>query len=1119
MNVFSNCAISASAGTGKTWALAHRYLALLAAGVPPDRICALTFSRKAAGEIFDTIVARLCLSAGDSRERETTAGSIVRQMSGISAPTQAHDYVAMLRALLNQSHRLRIGTLDSFILGVARSFPLELGLPPDLRPMDNDGGEAHALRQALLTRLYDPQQRERDGVGDRSGAALLEACRQAAFGKEGKGLARLLEGVIGNSHDFYRQHGSKTWGDADRIWPTARWWEASAEKARVQAADPAYLERLRQAFGGETRALQLGAACANIAAAAAAHAPDRPWPETLSETVLRSILADIGNPAVIPTLLYYKKSHALPPDLWPPLQAALANLVGVEMRRSLQKTAGLRALLERYDTLYREAQRHDGRLSFTDFALRLGEPANQPSLNPDSDRLYIDYRLDGQLDHWLLDEFQDTSDIQWRAIANLADEVAQDSEQRRSFFYVGDIKQSIYGWRGGNYRLFGRVSVDCNIPRGAPLVACHRSLPAIIDTLNTVFDGLGDWTPRAGRDRGPHPSALKAFLTEWQPHVSARRGEGDGFAALLEYTPKVSGARTTSDSGGDGVADDGDGDGDPAQYEAIAAVLTEVQPVRRGLSAAVLVRGNKQGRACADVLRRKLPGVSVVHEGTGGILDNPVVTLLLALVRYAAHPADTLAMRHLQMSPLAEAAGDADWLNGLPGRVFTQVQEIGFAGALRVWGDRLTDVQALRADDAFGRQRLGELLAAAEAFDATGSRDPDTFCDHIRAHQVKSESAAGAIRVMTIHQSKGLGFDLVFVPFDPRARGFSGAAGIDLLRSDCGQDAFDADGWVLQPPKRLALEAAGGAPIAALDAARAEENFAQLCVLYVALTRAKRAMYLFVPPASEKSSTVREADILRERLAAGDAGEAPLHGLTVLHTAGSRAWAAEIPAVTSGDASGQTGARAPQPLAVTFVAEAARREPSKERAEGRPFPARHVFDCEASDVRAFGSAIHRLFERIAWIEDADIEAVIAGWRAEAPESEDLLRDVETQFRACIASPDVRAVLARPAGVAQADVWRETPFDTVREGADGREIVTGRFDRLVIARDRSNQPLSAWVVDFKSNRVIDEREMADTASGYKTQMQEYAAAAARLLGLPAGAVKALLLFTRLGKVYG
>ena len=62
----------------------------------------------------------------------------------------------------------------------------------------------------------------------------------------------------------------------------------------------------------------------------------------------------------------------------------------------------------------------------------------------------VDYRLDGHFDHWLLDEFQDTSDLQWQVLANLIDEVLQDTSGKRSFFYVGDVKQAIYGWRAGN---------------------------------------------------------------------------------------------------------------------------------------------------------------------------------------------------------------------------------------------------------------------------------------------------------------------------------------------------------------------------------------------------------------------------------------------------------------------------------------------------------------------------------------------------------------------------------------------------------------------------------------------------------------------------------------------
>ena len=68
----------------------------------------------------------------------------------------------------------------------------------------------------------------------------------------------------------------------------------------------------------------------------------------------------------------------------------------------------------------------------------------------DSRRMDIDYRLDGTFDHWLLDEFQDTSTIQWMALRELLGEVLQDESGRRTLFYVGDVKQAIYGWRGGD---------------------------------------------------------------------------------------------------------------------------------------------------------------------------------------------------------------------------------------------------------------------------------------------------------------------------------------------------------------------------------------------------------------------------------------------------------------------------------------------------------------------------------------------------------------------------------------------------------------------------------------------------------------------------------------------
>ena len=128
--------ISASAGSGKTFALAHRYLRLLALGVPSDRICALTFSRKAAGEIFESVVERLCLAATNDEDAAATGARLDRE--GVTRG----DFRAWLREFIENLHRNHIGTLDSFIIGIIRNFPTEVGVPIDFAVMDGDGAEA-----------------------------------------------------------------------------------------------------------------------------------------------------------------------------------------------------------------------------------------------------------------------------------------------------------------------------------------------------------------------------------------------------------------------------------------------------------------------------------------------------------------------------------------------------------------------------------------------------------------------------------------------------------------------------------------------------------------------------------------------------------------------------------------------------------------------------------------------------------------------------------------------------------------------------------------------------------------------------------------------------------------
>ena len=99
------------------------------------------------------------------------------------------------------------------------------------------------------------------------------------------------------------------------------------------------------------------------------------------------------------------------------------------------------------------------------------------------------FRLDAHLSHLLLDEFQDTSPLQWRVLRPFARTVV-DGAKRRSFFCVGDVKQAIYGWRGGVAEIFEAISDD--LPRIEPgaLNQSFRSCQVVIDTVNRVFQGL-----------------------------------------------------------------------------------------------------------------------------------------------------------------------------------------------------------------------------------------------------------------------------------------------------------------------------------------------------------------------------------------------------------------------------------------------------------------------------------------------------------------------------------------------------------------------------------------------------------------------------------------------------
>ncbi len=1065
-------AISASAGSGKTFRLAHRYIRLLAEGVHPDRICALTFSRKAAGEIFDSIVDYLCKAAASPEKAAETAANIGRPN------TDQRGFALLLHKFLRSLHRMHIGTLDSFMIGVVRAFPTELGIPAEFQVMDGDGSMAADVRESILEQIFDPRV-----AGTETQRQFLEAFKQATFGQEEKALGNRLELFLKDNRDRYRiAPSADLWGQPASIGLTQCHWltaptdtaqDAADLLAAIQSADPSDAVRERfETFAELASSFHMGI----------------PWTKDIDYLFnrLTPIMPDLERGEA--EVKIGRAKFTLPPAACQAALALVRHILRCEIVTALKRTAGLCHVLALYEEHYDAYIRRTGQMAFNDAQLLLTESndggcGSLISREPATPgKLYIDYRLDCRLDHWLLDEFQDTSDLQWAVLRNLVDELLQDDSGSRSFFYVGDVKQAIYAWRGGNARLFRSIldHYGSRIER-VPMNVSYRSCPAIIDTVNAIF---GDVSPQDGLK----PEAVEAWHRIWEHHESADHlKESPGYAAVIEPAEPT-----------------GNRFADTDRNNTVAAILNEMQPISRGLDVAVLVMSNRAGGTVVDHLRRACPGMPVVHEGNATIVDNPVVALLLSLLQLTAHPGDTFAQRHIQMSPLATSD-----LRPTTYDLRNLVHTHGFQAAVRHWGNILAQHHDL---DHFSQSRLEDLVEAAATFDENGSRDIDAFIRFANAYQVKELAAAHAVRVMTVHQSKGLGFDVVIFP-ELQGRSMTTAGALSLTAAT--DPATDEPLWVLDMPRR---SVSANTPVLTdqVDHIDSDTCFNALCALYVALTRAKRALYIVTHKPGKTSTSQNAAAFVKTRLTGepNPALGAPVtisdYACATLHQTGDPDWFKTCPERETPDEEPQL----PR-LPANYDEHPSTRvrlervEPSSEKEVVTS--AAILFRQVMREILDFGTAIHALFEAVEWIDALDTEAVIATWLTQSTDNDEVKRDVCEQFRNAVVLPTVREALSRPGG--QVELWREKSFEIVLEN----QWVSGQFDRVTIMRDANGHATSATILDYKSNQIDKPAEFKKASEEYRAQLDVYGRALSHILKLPESAITKQLLFTRTGTI--
>ena len=1058
--------ITASAGSGKTWNLTLRYIRLLAMGANPAAIIALTFSRKAAGEFLTAILHRLATAAAtDTAAARLATDAEMPQLT-------RRDFAALLAALVNALPALTLGTMDSFFVRMARSFPLELGLAGDFSILSDH--QQSMEQDRVLRRIFAP-----GAMNEAGRQEFLLAFQQATWGRDEVRLRQLLEDFIDQWHILYlAAPDADRWGNPAAIWPEGGplahpgppMSECIAAARRHLSADTVLKEKQKDTLTHFLTTFENTLPGKTL--------------DATTKGVLGKLLQQLPDLAAGAAEITLRTKVMLTGPLAGSLRAVVLRYVIDALTICLHQTRGIYGIVALYDRNYSTLVRRQGKLTFHDVqlilsgSLRSDDAASGLAAQA---RESLDYRLDARYQHWLLDEFQDTSRTQWNILQTLCDEVIQDDSDSRTFFAVGDEKQSIFNWRGAEPGLFGELLRHYNHAgeriKVRPLALSQRSGPAVISMVNRLCGNV----PRlAELER----IAEAAARWPWQEHQSAHP-DRPGCAAVIEVPVEKDAGEEKTD----------------AVWEAAGELLRQLQPLKRGLSCAVIVSRNQRARDGADALRR-LTGMEVICESEVSIAtDNPAASTLLAMVKAAAHPADRFSWQQVMMSPLGPAIlkeYPADGERTVQERTqltrhrFTtamlqQIADGGFEACLRAWQARL--LNAMPALDSFNRGRLDELCHAAQEFDAQGERDPDDFVAFAENWRVRESSHPSAIQVMTLHKSKGLTFDIVILPdfHDTSMHRHYSRTGIRRTK-----DSHIA--WVSQLPSK---DIAQADPVlsSALDEWNATQWRERIAQLYVAVTRAVHANYILLPPPPEKASeSVNFPAIIRHMLGSDAVSHHTLgtKDCALLSVDGDMDWIQAFPVKTT----------PPQvaPAADLFAAiPAETTTPARPQRPARLRPSAAAKAITNRAGRRFGTLVHECFARVEWLEKDTISALREHFSSRHPRPEAWQKDALEVVLSALEAPALRPAFQRPAE--DAIVWREQPF---LQSVDG-EIISGVFDRVILERDASGRFRAARIIDFKTDRMHDSGDSQAVAAKYRPQLHAYRKALTTLTGLAVNSI--------------
>ncbi|HRD53919.1 MAG TPA: UvrD-helicase domain-containing protein [Flavobacteriales bacterium] len=817
--------IRSSAGAGKTHALVKHYLGhcLGTSNATAYRqVLALTFTNKAASEMRERAVEYLRkLSALDLEQGHMAdVMQALEQGTGATPQEIARRADAVLRHMLHHYGDVAISTIDAFTRRVARPFARDLRLDQALH-MSTDADWYHG--QAVDALIAEA------GTHAEVTKLLVQACEQLLEDEKkwdpATSLRELIK-VLDQERSIKPLEALSRLDANSAIQLTKKLREESmAEREKIRAAGRAAVQFM-QSVGVADDAWAEGARgipsyLRKIAAF------DGAWLEegksamkAIAKDDLFSGKADADARSLIGSAAQDMKRHfAHAHETLHSGQRRYFLLRAI--RRELPTTFALHELSRHLEQLKHD----DGVAFFSDLTRRVAEVVR------DEPAPWIFERVGERYMHFLIDEFQDTSLLQWECLLPLIDNALS---KGGSAFIVGDAKQAIYRWRNGEAQLLmrfpelhGRTDsktdreradvIKRNYKEGDRLVANRRSSATIVQFNNALFNALPAILPErlrvayAGQEQEVHRT------DEGLVHVEVLPKEVVGHEAD-EATARFLAAR-------------------------VAECLADgYQPS----DIAVLVRSKSVGQRCVETL--KAHGHSVSSPDGGKLASSASAQLIIDLLRVLHTHDECAAARALQRMAQLIAPPEAIAVDPFPDsrkgianqRIGQWLRDHGHP-ALRTTLSALMETlaNALGIDPAHDGQLLA-LIDEAHDFGLQHGQDIAAFLEHWDRKGGERASATapqGAIQVMTIHKAKGLEFPVVIVP------------STQMRSNGRNTERLWIDGSEASHELPYALVAAGGAlqsaGIPELDEEEELKQLDEINLLYVAFTRPKERLYVW----------------------------------------------------------------------------------------------------------------------------------------------------------------------------------------------------------------------------------------------------------------------------------